>query len=103
MQFALGEGIEILSACDGIEAVQLIQADDQIDLILSDVCMPGMCGDELHKCVQGELTQRNGLFVAMTGDCSTEQALYFKRCGVTLLRKGEFGATELRRYYHRFS
>ena len=94
-------GVEIVTANNGREAAELIQQDKEITFVLSDICMPEMNGDDLHRAIAPVLAQRGGVFVAMTGDCSTEQAMYFERCAVTLLRKGEFGSNVLENCYKR--
>lgn len=40
-------GYEVLTAADGESALKLVESDAPIDLILSDVVMPGMGGREL--------------------------------------------------------
>ncbi len=37
-------GFEVLEACDGTEAVKLIRATDDIDLVITDINMPGLDG-----------------------------------------------------------
>lgn len=47
-------GYRVLGASDGIEALTIIHKhQDEIDLVLSDMVMPGMSGPELFKVVHG--------------------------------------------------
>ncbi len=42
-------GYEVVTACSGVEAIELCRADGpQIDVVLTDVVMPGTRGRELH-------------------------------------------------------
>ena len=40
-------GHEVAVAADGVEALQVAHAQGSFDLLVTDVMMPGMCGDEL--------------------------------------------------------
>jgi two-component system, cell cycle sensor histidine kinase and response regulator CckA len=47
---ALGhEGYEVVTACDGPDALRLVEAQPRFDLFVIDVMMPGMRGDELAR------------------------------------------------------
>lgn len=42
-------GYEVVTACDGWEAIRLVEAQPRFDLFVIDVMMPGMRGDELAR------------------------------------------------------
>ena len=44
---ALGRGYEVMTACDGADALRLVESELRFDLFVIDVMMPGMRGDEL--------------------------------------------------------
>ncbi len=47
---ALGHGgYEVVTACDGLEAIRLVETLPRFDLFVLDVKMPGMRGDELAR------------------------------------------------------
>lgn len=48
-----GAGHDVLEAADGLDALQLLTGGGKIDLLLSDVDMPGMTGIELAAKVLG--------------------------------------------------
>lgn len=64
-------------ASNGIEAVKILESTDEIDLVLSDIMMPGMDGHELLKWIRGNerleglpvllLTARADLFMRIEG------------------------------------
>ena len=50
------KGYRVLEAMDGEQALDVInESDDSIDLIITDVMMPGMDGHTLVRLVQEEL------------------------------------------------
>ena len=47
---ALGHaGYDVVTACDGLEAIRFVEAQPRFDLFVIDVMMPGMRGDELAR------------------------------------------------------
>ena len=40
-------GYQVLEACDGLEAVQLLKDGAQIDLLIADLKMPNLAGEEM--------------------------------------------------------
>ena len=47
---ALGTGgYEVVTACDGLDAIRLVEAEPRFDVFLIDVMMPGMRGDVLAR------------------------------------------------------
>jgi two-component system, cell cycle sensor histidine kinase and response regulator CckA len=58
-------GCKVLSAPDGQEALRVIRREDSVDLLLTDVIMPGMNGPALAKQVRALRPQMKILY--MTG------------------------------------
>jgi CheY-like chemotaxis protein len=50
--FLSGEGFEIQTACDGLEALDLLEKDNRFNMILSDINMPRLKGFELLSRVE---------------------------------------------------
>ncbi len=42
-------GYDVVTACDGTDAIRLVEAEPRFDLFVIDVMMPGMRGDELAR------------------------------------------------------
>ncbi|HEY2907266.1 MAG TPA: response regulator [Vicinamibacterales bacterium] len=42
-------GYEVVTACDGSEAIRLVETQPRFDLFVIDLMMPGMRGDELGR------------------------------------------------------
>lgn len=57
------EGYRVLEASDGLEAMEVITAEHEIDLVLSDIVMPRMDGMQLAKNLAGSTP-----ILLMTGD-----------------------------------
>jgi CheY-like chemotaxis protein len=45
-------GLRVVCAADAVEALRLIEADDTISLLFTDIRMPGMHGFELARCAR---------------------------------------------------
>jgi phosphoserine phosphatase RsbU/P len=61
-----GWGYDVVSASDGAVAWEELQHEDAPILMLSDVQMPGMTGDELCRRVRAELPHRGIYIVLLT-------------------------------------
>ena len=77
-------GYETLEAESGAEAVRLAEAN-AIDLLISDVQMPGMSGPELIMMLQGKGLIRRSLLVTGNADSIDRCADY--QHSVPLLKK----------------
>jgi CheY-like chemotaxis protein len=71
-------GCEVITASAATEALQRIRTDDAIDLLITDIQMPGMNGAEL---VQRVKKMRPNLSVIVTSGCA--DPLF----GVPMMRK----------------
>jgi DNA-binding response OmpR family regulator len=58
------EGYRVLVAADGIEALALMEGDSSVDLVITDVVMPGMNGPELAARLAGRMLPPPVLFVS---------------------------------------
>lgn len=50
----LGDKFKVLAACNGAEALEILGKEEPVDLILSDVMMPGMDGYEFMKIIRSD-------------------------------------------------
>jgi two-component system cell cycle sensor histidine kinase/response regulator CckA len=58
-------GHEVIEACDGEQALELIQANEgRIELLISDVVMPGMDGPALLRAARPYLSQTRVIFIS---------------------------------------
>jgi len=42
-------GYDVVTACDGLDAIRIVESEPRFDLFVLDVKMPGMRGDELAR------------------------------------------------------
>jgi CheY-like chemotaxis protein len=77
-------GFEAVEAGDGIEALALLQKDESIEILLTDLGLPGMNGRQL---VQEARRLRPGIKVIIASGYSTESDAGGKVPGETLLTK----------------
>jgi CheY-like chemotaxis protein len=69
-------GAEVTLAQDGEEAwKQLVEHD--FDLVITDLCMPNLCGQELYERVAAERPDLMRRFVFATGDLARQETLAF--------------------------
>jgi len=61
-----GENMNILSATDGREALKLLEANPQVDLILMDIMMPEMDGYEAIRAIRANHKHRDLPIIAVT-------------------------------------
>jgi DNA-binding NtrC family response regulator len=80
-----GDGFTVFEAGDGIDALAILRSDQRLDLLLTDVRMPGMNGYQLA----GEaLALRPGLpVILMTGFSDDEMPAAIREAAIPTLRK----------------
>jgi EAL domain-containing protein (putative c-di-GMP-specific phosphodiesterase class I) len=66
------EGLQVTTACDGLEGAQKFKEGDGFDLIVSDIQMPNMSGVELLRSVREK--DLDVPVILMTGDPMVESA-----------------------------
>lgn len=86
-----GLGLRLLRAGSGKEALGLIDGGEAVDLVLLDVVLPGMYGEELFRALRVERGSAVPVIV-----CTVEERLVeaFRRIGAIqgLFIKGESGS-----------
>jgi DNA-binding NarL/FixJ family response regulator len=60
----------VLEAANGHEALELYRANGEIDLVISDIMMPGMDGRQLHKLISEDPAFRHVPFLFITARAS---------------------------------
>ncbi|MFH2047735.1 MAG: response regulator [Pseudomonadota bacterium] len=78
------EGVSVIEAGDGFEAYQILYArKEEIDMVISDLCMPQLNGDELCKKIRNELFLYDLPFILLTGSSDQSKLLEIFKSGVT--------------------
>jgi CheY-like chemotaxis protein len=72
MRTLADEGYRVLTACDGIEALEVLEADPEVSLVVSDLVMPRMDGFELANHLSKRVPSPLMLFMSGYGDHHTE-------------------------------
>jgi CheY-like chemotaxis protein len=82
-----GDGYEVREAADGLEALRLLGAEGNpgIDLVVSDIRMPGCSGLEMLQRLRGRPSQVPVVLVTAFGDRETHARA--RRLGAALLDK----------------
>ena len=70
-------GFEVQTACDGDEGIELIDSGYQYDLVITDITMPRMSGNEVAKHIR-ESNRPDIPIVAITGfdDSAIDRELF---------------------------
>ena len=78
-------GFEVFEACDGVEALELLKANPQIELLVSDIKMPRMDG---YALVEAGLAVRPDLrILLMTGYSQDAPSQRLKTRDIQILHK----------------
>lgn len=78
-----GAGHSTIMANDGVEGLERILTDNQIQIVITDVHMPGKNGIEMLKAARAELGEWSFKAFVMTTDTSEELKQQGKKLGVT--------------------
>jgi two-component system chemotaxis response regulator CheY len=70
----------LIDAGDGLEALERLK-DSQVNLILSDINMPNMDGEELVRNIKADRTYREIPILVITTDNSTARVLRLRQLG----------------------
>lgn len=83
-ELLLGSGFRCDVANDPYEALDIMRADDDISIIVTDLKMPGLDGLEMVRILHAELPpNRDVEVVVVTGHAGTDEAIKALRLGVT--------------------
>ena len=73
----LADEFDVRVATSGVEALELLLGDDEFDVILCDLLMPGMNGMDLHRELAARSPGYESRIVFMTGGAFTTRAAEF--------------------------
>ena len=76
-------GFDVVTACDGVEALQIAESDNDVSLVLTDVNMPKMDGITLVKHLRDLHSYRYKPILILTTESSQEKKLQGKSAGAT--------------------
>jgi two-component system cell cycle sensor histidine kinase/response regulator CckA len=80
------KGYRVLSASSGIDAIRLVRGGERVDLVLTDVVMPGMPGSELVQRLERERPGLRALYMSgYTDDAIVRHGVL--EAGVNLIQK----------------
>ena len=74
---ALGKHKEVITANDGVEALEILSSSQPFDLIFTDMMMPGMDGMTLHAKMKKQWPEQADRMVFMTGGAFGERTPEF--------------------------
>jgi PAS domain S-box-containing protein len=81
-------GHDVVTACSGREAQQVLEVDEDFDLILCDLMMPDQTGVEVHQWLVARNPRLAARLVFTTGGAFGDAAIqYLTDCGATKLEK----------------
>jgi CheY-like chemotaxis protein len=75
----LPDVFEVVFARSGQEALDLIERDGPFDVIICDIMMPGVSGDEVYHAAVSAHPELSGRFVFITGGAFTKKSSEFVR------------------------
>lgn len=79
---------QIIDACDGDEALRILQAQPDIDLFLVDHSMPGISGFELVKLLRQKMKRNELIILGLSADAKGSlSAMFIKHGADDFLRK----------------
>lgn len=78
-----GAGYATIEASSGLEALQVLQSDARVDLMLTDLHMPGLDGLDLVRQTRALSTRRYLPIVMLTTESQTERVQDGLKAGLT--------------------
>jgi CheY-like chemotaxis protein len=76
-------GIEVVIANDGVEALEILEKDDNFILILMDAHMPRMDGFEATKAIRKNPQYDHIVVIALSGDTAADDVRKMKEAGMS--------------------
>jgi diguanylate cyclase (GGDEF)-like protein len=86
---------QIIEACDGTEALAILQAQPDIDLLLVDHSMPGISGFELVKLLRQKLRRNDLIILGLSADARGALSAQFIKQGADDFLRKPFCSEEL--------
>lgn len=96
LQRVLGEEYRLISAYDGAEALRVLQASDEVDLLISDMMMPEMDGLQLLKKLKSQEKWLGLPIIMLTARTDEQERLQALSVGVDDYLTKPFHTKELR-------
>lgn len=78
---ALSEYFNIITACDGESGLKALEDNQDIELVVSDIMMPGMSGYEVTEKIKGDFATCHIPVILLTALSAPEDELEGARCG----------------------
>lgn len=88
------EGYEVITATDGVAAIELVQTQKPA-LIFLDVVMPGMNGFRVLKHLRQDALTTDVPIVMISGNEQASEQFYLQRCGADDFMKKPFDRTDV--------
>ena len=82
-QFLTGRGLEVVKAADGQQALDLLEREPGIDLVLTDIMMPGMDGYETIRRIRAQERFATLVVIAVTAKAMKEDRALCLAAGAT--------------------
>ncbi len=80
----MSEGLEVMTAVDGVEAFEILNKQaSKINVVITDLAMPRMEGDELCRCIRTELDLKHLPVIVLTGTEDRKMVLELFKSGAT--------------------
>jgi len=89
------EGYEVLKACDGTEALELVRSE-QPALVFLDIVMPGVNGFAVLRTLRHDPRTRHVPIVMISGNPQATEQFYVQRFGADDFLRKPFGREEIR-------
>ncbi|MDO9624281.1 MAG: diguanylate cyclase [Pseudomonas sp.] len=86
---------QILEACDGDEALRILNEQPDIDLLLVDHSMPGICGFDLVKLLRQKLKRHELIILGLSADTKGSLSAKFIKHGADDFLRKPFCPEEL--------